>query len=248
MKVGHGRGTAVVAVAIIAGLGLTGCSLGTVSLSNAGKAISNAEKSAKANKATVNNFKAQLAAGTPKSFEITYATTGSAPTTVVYAVQPPNDLAFSETPASAPGQTHVQLISNASGEFSCQSGAGSAVTCTKLGKLDALARNQIIDIYTPQHWVSLLSAFALAASFAGGKVTLSNMTVNGFALHCINVKTTASGQLNTICTTPQNLLGYARLAGSTTAFEIKAYSVSPSPALFTLPRGAKIAPASSQDG
>jgi hypothetical protein len=122
------------------------------------------------------------------------------------------------------------------------------VTCTKLGKLDALARNQIVDIYTPQHWVSLLDGFALAAGFAGGKVTMSDMTVNGFALHCISVKTTASSQLTTICTTPQNLLGYARLAGSTTAFEIKAYSASPSPALFTLPRGAKIAQASSQAG
>jgi hypothetical protein len=248
MKVGHGWATAVAAAAIVAGLGLTGCSPGTVNLTNGSKASSPATQNDQVSKTAINNFASQLASGAPKTFEITYVTTGSAPTTVVYAVQPPSNLAFSESPVGAPGQTHVRLISNATGEYSCQSGVGSAVTCTKLGPLNAVVRNAIIGFYTPKHWVTLLSALAQAASFAGGKVTMSTMTVNGFALHCLNVKTSASSQLNTLCTTPQNLLGYARLAGSATAFEIKSYTPSPSPALFTLPGGAKITPASSQAG
>jgi hypothetical protein len=249
MKLGHGRRrAAVAAAALAAGLGLTGCHLGTVNLTGASRAVGRAERQAKANKATVSNFTAALKTGAPSTFEVTYVTTGPAPTRVVYAVAPPDDLAFSETPVATPGRAQVQLVSNSSGEYSCQSGVGSAVTCSKLGKLDAAGRNAIIDVYTPQHWVSLLDGFSLAASFVGGKVSLSTMTVNGFALHCINVKTTSSSQLNTICTTPQNLLGYAKLAGSTTAFEIKSYSVSPSPGLFTLPRGATVTTPSSQAG
>lgn len=249
MKSGHGRRTVTVLAAVLAaGIGLTGCHLGNVNLSGASKSISRSEHQAAANKATVNSFTAALKSGAPATFEVTYTTTGAAPTTITYAVQPPSDLLFSEAPTSAAGQTHVQLISNSTGEYSCQSGPGTTVTCKKLAKVDAQARNTIIDLYTPQHWVTLLNGFSLAAGFVGGKVTTSTMTVNGFSLHCLNVKTTASSQLNTICTTPQNLLGYAKLAGSATAFEIQAYSASPSPSLFTLPRGAKVATDSSQAG
>ena len=65
-------------------------------------------------------------------------------------------------------------------------GAGSG-----LGKASALVQNRIFDLYTPAHWVAFLKGFALAAGFAGDKVSTSNKTVNGFAMSCVDFR--ASG-------------------------------------------------------
>jgi hypothetical protein len=239
----RGRGTAAVAAAALAaGVGLTGCHLGNVN-------ISGALHNATASKKTVDQFASVLKSGQTPKFVVTYVTTGATPTLVTYAVAPPNDTSFSEAPVSAPGQTQTDLISNVSGAYSCQSGGTAApVTCTKLGKLSAAGRFGVTTLYTPLHYVTLLRSFAVLAGLGGGKVTLSTMTVNGFSLRCINVKTPADKQPNTICTTKQNLLGYARLDGDTTAFEIKSYSASPPPGLFALPRGARVSTGSSQAG
>jgi hypothetical protein len=43
-----------------------------------------------------------------------------------------------------------------------------------------------------------------------------------------------------ICSTPEHLLGLVQVAGTSTGFEITAYSSSPAAALFRLPPGAKV--------
>ena len=70
------------------------------------------------NKATVDSFTQNLQSGQSTAFEATYTTTGSAPATVVYAVDPSSGgLAFHETQTGA-NASNLQLIVNSSGESS----------------------------------------------------------------------------------------------------------------------------------
>jgi len=57
------------------------------------------------NKATIDAFNTKLQSGAATTFQATYVTTGSAPATVVYAVQPPKGVAFNLTPT---GGTRLQ--------------------------------------------------------------------------------------------------------------------------------------------
>jgi hypothetical protein len=135
---------------------------------------------------------------------------------------------------------------NSSGEFSCTlpsssaSGPSAVASCEKLGPVDAASENKIFDFYTPAHWVSFLKDFSLAAGFAGDKVTSSTMTVNGFAMSCVDFQASGVPGISTICTTAQGILGYVKVASDATNFEIKAYSASPQTSLFELPPGAKV--------
>lgn len=81
---------------------------------------------------------------------------------------------------------------------------------------------------------------ALAAGFAGDKVTSSTMTVNGFSMRCVDFKAAGIAGTSTICTTAQGILGYVKVASEATSFEIKAYSTSPPASRFELPPGATI--------
>jgi hypothetical protein len=195
------------------------------------------------NKATIDSFNSKLQSG-PTTFEATYATTGSNPATIVYAAQAssPKAVSFSDTPTGGTGDTTpVHLISNASGEYACSSsGASSATTCDKLGTEDASNQNQILDFYTPSHWVGFLRDFSLAAGFAGDKVTTSSMTVNGFAMTCVDFRAAGVPGTSTICSTSQGILGYVKVATDTTSFEIQKFSTSPPSSLFELPPGAKV--------
>ena len=169
-------------------------------------------------------------------------TTGSAPATIVYAVQPPKGLAFKDTVKGGNG-AGVDLVVNSSGEYACTppgTGAGSRWTCQKLGKASALVQNRIFDLYTPAHWVAFLKGFALAAGFAGDKVSTSHKTVNGFVMSCVDFRASGIAGTSTICSTAQGILGYVKVAGDSTSFRIKSYTTSPSPALFRLPPGAAV--------
>jgi hypothetical protein len=174
-------------------------------------------------------------------FEATYTTTGSSPSTVVYAVDPPSGgLAFHETQtgSSAP---NVQVIINSSGECVCnQSGSGGAWSCQKLGKADAATENQIFDIYTPPHWVSFLKGVSLVAGLAGDKVTTSTMSLNGFDVNCVDLVAKGAPGTSTICSTPQGILGYVKAASDSTSFQITNFSSSPASSLFELPPGATV--------
>ena len=66
------------------------------------------------------------------------------------------------------------------------------------------------------------------------------MTVNGFSMSCVDLVAPGEPGTSTICTTSEGILGYVKVAGDSTSFEIKSYSSTPSDSLFQLPPGAKI--------
>jgi hypothetical protein len=240
--VGHVRGHAsrrtlsgiAAAGLVLAGASVTGCSVV--------RAVNHVRQTVEGNKAVITAFTSGLKSSEATPFEATYVTTGSSPTKVVYAVQPPKDASFRESAAGGVGGTgNLDLVSNSSGEYSCAQASGSSSwSCQKLGKAQATAQNQIVGLYTPRHWVAFLEGFSIAAGFAGDKVTKSTMTVNGFAMSCVDFRASGVQGVSTICTTAQNILGYVKVASNPTSFELKSYTATPSASLFQLPGGAKI--------
>ena len=230
----HSRpiGLTVAALAMVGVLG-AGCSV----VSKVRNAVHNVE----GNKATIDSFTQNLQSGQSSPFEVTYTTTGSAPATVLYAVDPSSGgLAFHTTQTGA-NASNLQLIVNSSGEYSCtQSGSSAAWSCQKLGKADAASQNQIFDLYTPAHWVDFLKGVSLVAGLAGDKVTSSTMSLNGFNMNCVDLVAHGVPGTSTICSTSQGILGYVKVASDSTSFQITNYSSSPSPSLFQLPPGATV--------
>ena len=193
------------------------------------------------NKATIDSFTQNLQSTKDTPFEATYTTTGDSPATVVYAVDPSSGgLAFHQT-QSGSDASYVQVIVNMSGEYVChQSGSGGTWSCQKLGKADAATENKIFDVYTPSHWITFLNGVAVVAGLAGDKVTTSTMSLNGFAMHCVDLVAKGMTGTSTICSTPQNILGYVKVASNSTSFQITNYSSSPAASLFQLPPGATV--------
>jgi hypothetical protein len=243
----RGRLAGVVALAAaLGGVGLGGCS--------AISKVKTVAHDVTQNKKTMDSFTTKIQSGEAQPFEATYVTTGANPTTVVYAVQPPKGLSFTNTPtstssagsAAADNAPSIDLIVNSSGEYSCTppdtSGSAGKGTwsCQMLSPGDADEQNAIFDFYTPAHWINFLKGFSLAAGFAGDKVTSSTMTVNGFAMSCVDFTTPGEAGESTICTTAQGILGYVKVAGDPTSFEIKSYTSSPAASLFELPPGATV--------
>lgn len=211
----------------------TGCSV-------VGK-VKQAVHTVEGNRATIDSFSQNLQSATDTPFEATYATTGSAPATIVYAVDPSNKgLAFHETQTGADA-SNVQVIVNSSGEYACnQSGATGAWSCQRLGQADAASKNKIFDLYTPSHWISFLKGVSLVAGLAGDKVTTSTMSTNGFDMNCVDLVAKGVVGTSTICSTSQGILGYVKVASNSTSFQITNFSSSPSPSLFQLPPGATV--------
>jgi len=220
------------AALLLSSVGVTGCSIV--------RAVKKVEQNIQGNKKTIDTFTSTIQSGAA-TFEATYKTTGSSPATIVYAVQPPKGLAFTDTPSGGGGGS-VDIIVNSSGEYACSppSGSSSAPTCQKLGTATAAAENKIFDFYTPAHWVGFLKDFSLAAGIAGDTVSSSTMTVNGFSMQCVDFHAPGISGTSTICTTAQGILGYVKVASDSTSFEITNYSASPSASLFQLPPGATI--------
>ncbi len=221
-----GAGLAAVVIA-----GLSGCGLV--------KTVSSVTSTIDSNRAAIKAFTQGLRSGAAAPFAATYVTTGSSPVTVTYAVRPPTDVTFMQSGGGA-SASKLDLVSNSSGEFSCTAVGSSPYVCQKLGRAQAVAQNQIVDIYTPAHWVTFLEAFSIAAGFAGDKVTNSTMTVNGFSMKCVNFTAKGVKGMSTICSTSQNILGFVKVAGNATSFELKSYTGNPPASLFQLPAGAKI--------
>jgi hypothetical protein len=237
------RGAAGIAVvALLSSAGLAGCGLG-----QAVSAVRRVSHDVAANRATIDNFTATIKSGAATAFEATYVTTGTSPATVIYAVRPPDGLAFRETPAAgrnADGTGALDFFVNAKGEYTCSaptaSGSGSGWSCQRLGQAGAAAQKELFGFYTPAHWVAFLRGFSLAAGFAGDKVGSSHLTVNGFSMRCVDFHAAGIPGTSRICTTAQGLLGYVKVAGDSASFEIRSYSTSPSAALFRLPPGATV--------
>jgi hypothetical protein len=195
------------------------------------------------NRATINAFESNVKAEESATFEATYTTTGSAPATVVYAVKPGTGVAFHDTPSvgNPSGTGNLDVIVNPSGAYSCNTTAGTSTwSCDKLGEAGAQAQSEIDGFYTPSHWVTFLNDFAIGAGLAGDAVTRSTMTVNGYRMQCVDLHAPGVPGTSTICTTSQGILGYVKVASSSTSFEITGYSSSPADSLFQLPPGAKV--------
>ena len=236
LTTGHrGTATALAGAVMLSCLAQAGC--GVVNeVSKIGHTVAG-------NKATIDTFTAKLQSAEATPFEAKYRTTGSAPATIVYAVQPPKGLLFSDSSTSGgKGLPGTKIVVNGSGEYVCSPpGSGHARwTCQKLGKASATVQNQIFGLYTPAHWVAFLKTFALAAGFAGDKVSTSTRTVHGFGMSCVDFRASGVPGTSTICTTSRGVLGYVKVAGDSTSFQIKSYTTSPSAALFQLPHGAKV--------
>ena len=58
------------------------------------KAVRKVADTVHSNKATIEEFTSKLKSGQPAQFEVTYVTTGSRPSKIIYAVRPPDLLAF----------------------------------------------------------------------------------------------------------------------------------------------------------
>jgi hypothetical protein len=220
---------AVVAVGV---LGLSACS--TIDK------VKGAIQDIHGNKTVVDSFNSKLNTA-PTTFEANYTTTGTAPATVTYAAQLPDDVAFTLTPTGGSGDTApVHLVQNSSGQYGCQQSSSGQWSCGKLTGNSTLSQNSVIDFYTPGHWEKFLSGLALAAGFAGDKVSTSTMSLNGFDMSCIDLVASGVAGKSTICTTSEGVLGYVGVAGDSTSFEITSYSSSPAASLFQLPAGATI--------
>ena len=229
------RPAAVAAAPLLSCVSLAGCTLA--------HAISNATHDIQHNKTIIDQFNNGLKSGEAVPFEAVYKTTGANPATVRYAVRPPHDVLFSEQQAGG-GSSQAYIVVNATGAYSCtppSAGPPSGQwTCQRLGTSGSISSNAIVDFYTPTHWVNFLTAFSLAAGFAGDKLSTSDITVNGFAMHCVDFRAHGIKGISRICTTRQNILGYVQVAQQPTSFEITSYSASPPDSLFQLPAGAKI--------
>ena len=223
----------VVLVVLAVGALAAGCS-------TVGK-IKQAVHTVEGNKATIDSFSQNLQSTKDSPFEATYMTTGSAPATVVYAVDPASGgLAFHETQTGSTA-SNVQVIVNSSGEYLCnQSGSAGTWSCQKLSKADAATQNKIFDIYTPSHWVSFLQGVSLVAGLASDKVTTSTKSLNGFDMNCVDLVAKGISGTSTICTTSQGILGYVSVASDSTSFQITDFSSSPAASLFQLPPGATV--------
>jgi hypothetical protein len=233
---GHrGTATTLVGAIMLSGLAMAGC--GVVNeVNKIGHTVAS-------NKATIDSFTAKLQSGAATPFEAKYVTTGSRPATIVYAVQPPKGLLFKESSTSGGnGPPGTEIVVNGSGEYLCSPpGSGHARwTCQKLGKANAAVQNKIFGLYTALHWVAFLRTFALAAGFAGDKVSTSTTTMNGFTMNCVDFRASGIPGTSMICSTAQGILGYVKVADDPTSFQIKSYTTSPAAALFQLPAGAKI--------
>ena len=231
----HGNSRIGTFVAVVATVGLlaTGCSV----VSQVKQAVHNVE----GNKATIDSFTQNLQSNQPSPFEAKYATTGSTPATVVYAVDPSSGgLSFGETQTGA-NASNFQVIVNSSGEYACnQAGSAATWSCQKLGKADAATENKIFDFYTPSHWISFLKGVSLVAGLAGDKVMSSTMSLNGFDMNCVDLTAHGVPGTSTICSTSQGILGYVKVASDSTSFQITNYSSSPAASLFQLPPGASL--------
>jgi hypothetical protein len=227
---------AVAVVALVASAGLSGCAAVHVV-----KAANHVRHNVEGDKATIDTFAGTLKSGTATPFVATYVTSGHSPATITYAVQPPNDIDFSDTPSGFNGPS-FHLVANSTGSYTCEpaTNSGAAPTCEKLGNAAAASRNKILDLYTAAHWVNFLKGLSVAAGLAGDRVGTSLKNVNGFSLNCVDFHAAGVKGKSTICSTAQGILGYVKVASSPTNFAIKAYSTSPPASLFELPPGAKV--------
>jgi hypothetical protein len=151
------------AAALLATLGLGGCAIA--------RTVRKIDDTVHANSSVINLFTAKLTSGQPSSFEVTYLTTGSSPSKVVYAVRPPSQLAFTDTQAGTGGSAsaspgNFRFIVNSGGEYACTlSGSGPAASASAPAVSASAASGSAPAASAP---VLSASAPAVSASPASG--------------------------------------------------------------------------------
>ncbi len=227
---------ALLTVLMLAAVALTGCGV----VNDVRKVVHTVDT----DRATIDAFTEKLKASKISSFEATYVTMGASHATVIYAVEPPRELAFKSSAPTSSGIGAVDIVANSSGEYACSdevsSGSSGGPTCDKLAPLAAADENKIFSFYTSEHWIAFLRGFSLVAGLAGDSIGSSRLTVNGFPMQCVDFRAKGAPGISKICTTADGILGYVKVASSSTSFEIKSFTTSPPTSTFALPAGAKI--------
>jgi hypothetical protein len=197
----------------------------------------------------LNNLTKQLQDDQNAKYAVTYETTGSSPSTVQYAADPPTDFAYISPGTNGSGGQ--EIVQNSSGFYNCSqnsSSSGSSSGAWQCVKISAAQQNSYLGLfqfYTGAYWYTILNAYSSFAAVEGVKITSKSMSVNGFNLNCVVISGSAGSTQNgngngTFCVTSQGILGYVASQGSSSVFEIKSYTSSPAPSLFQLPAGATI--------
>lgn len=237
--------TGVLCAVLVLATSLSGCSLVAKGIAH------EVEKHVLHTNAAVASLSSKVQQNDATPHAVTYVTTGSAPVTVTYAVDPPHELVFATSGAS----TDLRLIENSTGWYACSnaasdsgsttsSGASAKWTCASFKQNLPTNYKALEALYTGAYWVDFLKIYSTIGGLAGVTVTSKSMTVNGFALSCVVVTPSksngGSSSQSTWCVTSAGVLGYVQVAAKGTAFEITSYSSSTPASLFALPQGATV--------
>jgi hypothetical protein len=249
LSTGHRGTAAALAGAVLLG-GLAGCGAGHAVTRISHRGARNhplASTLVAAGKGTVAAFIAKLQARPATPFAAKYLISGMDPPVVTYAVRPPGQLLFSESPIVGKGR-RTRIVVNGSGEYRCtQRGTGAARwTCQQLSAASAAAQNKNLAVYTAAHWATFLKKVALAAA---AKTTTFTMRADapptiGKGAHagrmsCLGFRSAGTG-ISTICAAAPGILGSVILCRGPISFVLERYVTSPPASLFQLPPGAKI--------
>jgi hypothetical protein len=152
------------------------------------------------------------------TYEVTYVTTGSTPTTVTVAQIPTHD--YFAGVATSGGSGGFEYVANTSGLYACTQtdgkasgsagasgssgssgstttsaakGGGGGWSCVKFTAAQASTYDAPAALYSAQYWYPVLEAFSAAGALAGLDVKTSSMSVNGFSLQCTSVTAPSGG-------------------------------------------------------
>ncbi len=138
------------------------------------------------------------------------------PDQVTYAVQPPKDVAFSQTATGARGTGNLNLISNGRRVRVQPASASSGWTCQKLNQVEAIAQNQLVGS-TPRRTGSRSSDLLLRRRRRRRQGDDLQHDRQRLPMKCLDSRAKGIKGISTICTTKQNILGYVKVAGEATS-------------------------------
>jgi hypothetical protein len=224
-------------------------SVAAVTLALSGCSVVKAVHALATGNKSLNNLTKQLQTNENAKYSVTYETTGSSPSTVQYAQDPPTNFAYISPGTNNSGGS--EIVQNSTGFYDCSQASSSSGssggqwTCLKVSAAQTGTYTDLFQFYTGAYWYTILDAYSSIAALAGVRITSKTMSVNGFSLQCIDISGTTGTSQNdngngTFCVTSQGILGYVASQGSSSVFEIKDYSSSPASSLFQLPAGATV--------
>jgi len=228
----------VAAMVVPLALGLTGCSAINKAV-NAVKAV----HSLLHGSAAIDQLTSKMQSSDTSAYDVTYVTTGSAPATVKFALDPPHDFAFADTTSTG----EFEVLGGSAGVFECsRSSSGSssagAWSCVKAQGAEVDTDKLAYALYSGTYWIDFLKIYSVAAALHGVTISSATMSVNGFNLQCAVVVSgnKPNQQTSKVCVTSQGILGYVSVSARSADFEIQSFSPSPPASLFQIPAGATV--------